>query len=231
MEKVKDLLTKMRLFKFIKILLKKPYYSFRGIGFKKYSSITLKNFVDVLNKFDIKYIAVYGTLLGIVRENKILDHDLDIDIGIFREDIEKFLNVEGELLKKGFKIISEVRLLNSNELIEKSYLSEQKVKIDIYIINKIEDNYKIKFWLMPDNMSLGEYQKKSGYIDIYEQVFALFEVTEKNIKHDIKIKIPIKSEKILEDMYGQNWKVPDKNWNGNKFYENLKIQEKGRVIR
>lgn len=42
------------------------------------------------------------------------------------------------------------------EVIEKSYV-KNKIKIDVYMMKKNLEIYKIKFWMMFNNMSLKEY--------------------------------------------------------------------------
>lgn len=229
MEKLKDFLTKIGLFKITKYLVKKPYYAYRQLNFQKYSISILQEFIEAIEEMHFFYIPLYGTLLGFIRENKILNHDLDIDLGLLEVEERLMREFDLKLLKKGFKVISQAYLLSTKEVIEKSYL-KNKVKIDIYIMKKEMDIYKIKFWLMPNNMSLGEYQKKNNGVDIYEQSFKIKSLYEKNINQIFNIKIPVNSEEILELMYGKNWKVSDKDWNGNEFYKKLKINEKGSVL-
>lgn len=229
MEKLKDFLSKIGLFKIVKYLVKKPYYTYRQINFQKYSMLILQDFIETIEEMQFFYIPLYGTLLGFVRENKILNHDLDIDLGLLEVEDRMMREFDLKLSKKGFKIISQVYLLSTKEVIEKSYL-KNKVKIDIYIMKKEIDIYKIKFWLMPNNMSLGEYQKKNNGVDIYEQSFKIESLYEKNINKIVNIKIPVNSEEILELMYGKNWKITDKAWDGNEFYKELKTNEKGSVL-
>lgn len=54
----------------------------------------LKSFKSILNKLNIPYFAIGGTLLGACREHGIIHHDDDIDIGILRDDFTKLLAIE-----------------------------------------------------------------------------------------------------------------------------------------
>ncbi len=51
----------------------------------------LKAVLAVINDHGLKYYALGGTLLGAVRHQGFIPWDDDIDIGIPREDYERFL--------------------------------------------------------------------------------------------------------------------------------------------
>lgn len=61
-----------------------------------------KSTIEILNNNKIDYWICHGTLLGIVRDNKLIHWDNDIDIAFFENEIDK-----NKLLKlfieKGFK--------------------------------------------------------------------------------------------------------------------------------
>jgi hypothetical protein len=229
MEKIKDFLSRLGLFKLVKYFLKKPYYSYRRIHFHKYSMLIFQEFMKIAEDTGVLYIPVYGTLLGFVRENKVLNHDLDIDLGLFEVDNEIMNKFEQIILQKGFIIASQVIIESTKEVIEKSYV-KNKIKIDVYIMKKNTEGYRIKFWMMPNDMSLRDYQERNNGVDVYQQSFKIEDLYEKKINEVFYIKIPTNSEDILNSMYGENWKIPDKDWDGNEFYKKLKINEKGRVL-
>lgn len=52
---------------------------------------------DLCEKHDIRCFLVGGSLLGAVKEQQILKGDKDVDIGMIREDYEKFCKVADEL--------------------------------------------------------------------------------------------------------------------------------------
>lgn len=60
----------------------------------------LQEVVNICEKENIKYFLVCGTALGAVKYKGFIPWDDDIDIGIFRNDYEKFLKVAPMLLPK-----------------------------------------------------------------------------------------------------------------------------------
>ena len=59
--------------------------------------------INVLEKNKIDYIIDSGTLLGIIREGKLMKWDKDIDITIFEKDIKKISPVLEEARAKKYK--------------------------------------------------------------------------------------------------------------------------------
>jgi len=73
---------------------------------KKSHHNKLLNMVDFLHKtfvkFDIWYIMSFGTLLGSIRDKKIIPWDDDIDIVILRKDLKKILSLSSYFSRHGF---------------------------------------------------------------------------------------------------------------------------------
>ena len=53
-----------------------------------------------MNRLNIPFFLSSGTLLGYYREGKILDHDYDLDVGIFKRDYT--LRIIDEMENEGF---------------------------------------------------------------------------------------------------------------------------------
>jgi lipopolysaccharide cholinephosphotransferase len=62
----------------------------------------LKEIIRVCSKRDIEYFIVGGTALGAVRHGGFIPWDDDIDIGMTRENYNKFLDIANDELSEGF---------------------------------------------------------------------------------------------------------------------------------
>ena len=69
---------------------------------KSYSDMNIIN--DILEKNNIKYVAVAGTVLGLNRHGGIIPWDNDIDIGFTEDNWKKLFDIKEDLIKH--KILS-----------------------------------------------------------------------------------------------------------------------------
>ncbi|WP_024615553.1 LicD family protein [Clostridium sp. Ade.TY] len=114
----------------------------------------LESFIELCDKHDLEYFAIVGTALGAVKYKGFIPWDDDIDIGMTREDYNKFIEIAKIKLPKKFFLqnfhteydtpfyYSKVRAKNT-EFVEKYYdaLNINKgIFIDIFPIDNIPDN-------------------------------------------------------------------------------------------
>ena len=139
---VKFIVNKLRKYglyetKFVKWL-KLCALRFIGRKMKKYGLPCLEKFNSIMDEANIKYWVDFGTLLGIYRDGKFIDHDFDIDLGMYAKDYNK--DIEALLVKNGFKKIREFYAFGK--------LSEQTwnwngVLVDLFLYNEEENGGRI----------------------------------------------------------------------------------------
>ena len=112
-------------------------YSKKQILFKK----TLEDMDDILVKNNIYYFLLCGTALGYHREKKFIEHDHDIDLGIFENiSFQTIINIVNESNK--FTFITSYpsnNILTCTEVCFKH--NETNIKIDIFKLYKKHKKY------------------------------------------------------------------------------------------
>ncbi|NHC03360.1 hypothetical protein G9F31_06210 [Acinetobacter sp. 187] len=167
----------------------------------------LLNLREVLEKKHVQFFLVSGTLLGCIRENDILAHDKDLDVGIFEDEIS-YQDLIKIFQKSG---IFEILPTRTQYQIKLKHLNG--TYIDVFI-HRIE---KDMVW---------HYASK---IKWYNKRFNLKKI--KFLGHSFFI--PENYNDYLCENYGENWKVPDKKFNSNFDTPNLIIynQEEMKVFK
>lgn len=170
----------------------------------------LNDFSNILKNENV--FLAFGTLLGFIREGKVLDHDLDLDVGYLYKDKNQFDRFLDELKKtNNFKVLT-------NDT------------VDLY---KLENNH-IKFSKLPSLIKLAN--QNGTHIDIfichklknkiifYAKHFcwevSFFRTKKIKIINNLIANIPFNSNKYLTENYG-DWKNPVINYNFMRDSKNL----------
>lgn len=174
---------------------------------KKNGKDVFSEFIQICYNHNINVWLCYGTLLGYIREKGIMKHDYDFDVGLWYEDYSK--EFEEELKTKGFKLIHQFSGMNGYQAFEQSY-EKNGVSIDLFY-HYCDDKqiWTHVFHREPDtNLPDDEWLvrklpfTKAGF----EKVNFL----------EIEVSIPSNSEQYLAETYGENWRIPDKNFDWKK---------------
>lgn len=67
-------------------------------------SIQLRSIITLLNEHPVPYWIDFGTLLGLMREGKPLEHDRDIDICIWAKDEDRLRTIIPSMKKMGYRM-------------------------------------------------------------------------------------------------------------------------------
>ena len=80
-------------------------------NFKKIQLDMLEIFIDICEEHGLKYYLIGGSCLGAVRHGGFIPWDDDIDVGMPREDYERFSAIARERLPKElfFKLLKPIR--------------------------------------------------------------------------------------------------------------------------
>ena len=184
----------------------------------------LQKSIELITQLTSNYWLINGTLLGIVRDNNQIKWDNEIDVGVFadeicREDVIKlFISNNYKLIESNDssdyinfskdEFIFDINLFRATDKYFKSIWELEDFSIKERVINRII--IYVNF-LLTTNIKKSESKKKVylGYSIPKQFLFPLIEVSYKNFK----VQLPNNSEKVLEHIYGQNWQIPNKNYN------------------
>lgn len=169
----------------------------------------LRKVTELLDKHDIEYWLEGGTLLGIIRENRLLPWDNDLDISVKEDQLDKI----NKLLQKRWWLWKRVTrknrndpplVLNTTRLITlyrwKDLLFHHKadiIGIDIFIKTRSSDKF---FWAC-GNVKYTKFSTPAKYYD------NLSSVTFNGKSYPI----PEDTDGYLTQRYG-DWKTPVTTW-------------------
>src|SRR5665647_3641659 len=108
----------------------------------------LTNFHEQAKRLDIAYFLDFGTLLGCVRNGKIIPYDTDIDISMFFDDHDKFMEMKPIFDEKGYVLKQE---RESKVFYRLFYSEKNSLHVDIHL-RKLNENdiycshYSVKNW-------------------------------------------------------------------------------------
>ena len=108
----------------------------------------LKILINTLNEHKINYWICHGTLLGIIRDKKLIPWDHDIDIGVLENKISRRI-IPIILKKKGFKEIKKT-FLDDDGMLKFVKNGGREVDINFYKVNKGKKTAYVK-WYIPRN--------------------------------------------------------------------------------
>ena len=170
----------------------------------------MKRITGILEKSLIPYILEAGTLLGIVRENRLLPWDNDVDITITRQHMARVKQslwkfrllgyfVRVKRYKRDLKYFKrgEIRIIKIKHVSPMNFFRKDVV-VDIFLKKKIGKEY---YWTVGVKSPVLKSVPERFY-DHHTQIEfegKLFSVPEDYIGY-------------LECHYGKEWKIPVKEW-------------------
>ena len=114
----------------------------------------LKKFILICEKHHLEYFALYGTALGAIRHRGIIPWDDDIDVGMLREDYDRFFRIAGQEFGPGYSLINSMldphypfmtaRVMKDNTEFRTKSMKRTKcpsgIFLDIFCLDNLPDN-------------------------------------------------------------------------------------------
>lgn len=190
-------------------------------AFNKNGIIVLANFNKALNEAGCEYWLEFGTLIGAIRENGFIQHDDDIDVGMFLKD--RPFKLEEHMAKYGFKRSRHIIVDDGQDGFEETY--EMKgVSIDIFYFHQTGNEIYCYDFLTDPDTSPREFMDKVGGFWARKVIFPFTGLTNHNFL-GIQLKIPTNYDEHLKAHYG-NYMQPDPNWGVKKANGTILMKDK-----
>jgi len=137
----------------------------------------------VFAKHKIPMWLMFGTLLGVVRDKKLISHDRDTDIGVFASDIDKIVEAIKELKESGFELIRTDAFDNVLTVMRNDEYT------DFYVFRLNDDCYTC------EQRGMRAKIKRAHFDNLCSLDFA-----------GASFSIPSECEKLFVDWYGNDWR-------------------------
>lgn len=181
----------------------------------KYAEVgekALRDIVEILDSAGIPYVLEGGTLLGIVRENRLLPWDSDLDLTVTRPYSKSLLKTRWKFWLKGYRTRVRTYRESSPYFTKGSarilkiqstyfYFFKKASLVDIFIKDQAGDKY---YWTVSDKNPVLKSVAKHFYED----------TTQYNFKGR-SYSIPANYSQYLTSRYG-DWRTPKHTWDFRK---------------
>jgi phosphorylcholine metabolism protein LicD len=203
---IRDLLYNIGIFTPIKniiLLYKKPLARYNT---KKLVNPILCKTKKVFDKNCEKYWLDYGTLLGYVRDGKLLPGDDDLDFGVIVKD---GIDIEADMKKEDIFLFK--RIIVEGKITFEQY-RYKGFRFDVFHYQKVDDNITTNMWL-PNHYNMPQHiAYKNGECSLSETTFKDFRQTIDIQFYNCTYKIPSDSDSYLAQHYGVDYMIPNPNF-------------------
>lgn len=170
---------------------------------KEYAKKNIRDIEDIFKIVNKNHFIIDGTLLGFAREKDFIDHDTDIDYGVYanewgHSDICEFLYLA---MKKGFNFWTSYGYLDKYF---EFAVKRHGIKIDFFFYRETKKHYVFHAFRngganLPEDVITYSYEKR------------LIKHTKKDKFLGIDIYTPVNVEEVLKAKYG-DWREVKKRW-------------------
>lgn len=116
----------------------------------------LKDLFDFCNEYNIRYFAIGGTLIGAVRHHDFIPWDDDVDLGMLREDFDRFVSLFSKF-PAGYELccpdtenryysfvpkLAKKGTLFQTDLAQRSGIDDMGIFIEIFVFENVSSDYQ-----------------------------------------------------------------------------------------
>lgn len=142
--------------------------------------------VDIMEKHGIRMFLMYGTLLGAIREGDFIDHDDDMDVGLFEADREAFAVARKEMESLGF-VVSRQREGRVFDIVRND------IGLDFFFVREKKNLFGRRYWDLDGRTSIAA--RHLDGLDTMDFLGRPFLVPRDRVA-------------LMKRLYGPNWRIP-----------------------
>lgn len=167
-------------------------------------------FANALQDIGCEYWLTFGTLLGAIREQGIIKHDLDIDVAMFRD--KRPDNMVELMAQHGFKRSRYIIVGDGQVGFEETY-SCHEVSIDIFYFHKVEGKPEVYCYdfISDPHLSARESMEKYGGL-LARRIYLPFKGLVDFDFLGCQVKVPSNYDEYLSAHYGDDYMIPNPAW-------------------
>ena len=166
---------------------------------------TVKTVQEILSDTGVFFFFDMGTLLGIVREGRLLKHDMDIDIAVVVNSEEEKTALRESLVARGCAIRYSYSIEELGTVEESFMMKDIKFDINYYLR---EDENDVCYLMFEEPGREYPYGQLS-VVKLSSPHIAELQMKDFN---GTQINVPKNAEDYLAVRYGENWRIPDKGY-------------------
>lgn len=168
----------------------------------KFGPEAVRYIVAAMKSCHIEFIADYGTLLGFVRDNGFIKHDIDMDFSVL-SGMQNYKRLVCKLIDCGFSF---VHAFDYEGTITEITVRYKGITIDFFNMGRIGDKNYTQFYTFdtPD----GDALHRPGIRHFRPNIAGLGHIS----VYGVDVPVPSNYDEFLSTHYG-NWKVRDNKWN------------------
>ena len=181
------------------------YFGFQSKQLQRNGFSMIEVINDALTKANARFFVDCGTLLGIIRDKKLIEYDRDMDFGIWFDDDFGPEDLDRVMNDIGFKKVSEGKFRGKTE--EMTY-SKGVVHVDFFNHTEVGD----ESWLYVFYRDIEKTYPSSKHCSVIIQKRVHIPGLKKMTINRITMNIPENVEPYLASAYTENWRIPDPAW-------------------
>jgi hypothetical protein len=172
--------------------------------------------IDILEEINIQVFPIAGSLLGLYRDGKFMDHDKDADVGIFIQNYEEVFNIVSRICRhERFAAPDMVKDSKESNLWNVAvYDEENNTAVDLFFFYRELNHHEFGIYTPCGVLKWG---------------FTSFKLIRSTLAGR-EYWLPDNIEQYLVDMYGDDWRLPVKVWDSLVVCPNLLPSSRTAVV-